>query len=90
MARKHRETHTVVLDSGGKISFKLNFRNFQLTERDRELVTHLIDTVRDFEGIEVVEAEETPDRRWRKKRGSPKEAEETEEVPLDPVGVEVS
>ncbi|MGI9614592.1 MAG: hypothetical protein ACR2QO_16900 [Acidimicrobiales bacterium] len=86
MARKHRETHTVVLESGGKISFKLNFRNFQLTARDRELVTQLIDTVRDYEGIELVEAEQTPDRRWRKRRGSP---EETEQAPLDPVGVEV-
>ncbi len=86
MARKHRETHTVVLDSGGKISFKLNFRNFCLTERDRELVTHLIDTVRDYEASELPPAEEAPTRRWRKKRAS---NEEPDVASPDPVGAEI-
>jgi hypothetical protein len=76
MARKHRETHTVVLDSGGKISFKFNFRSFRLTDRDRELVTHLIDTVRDYEAFETPDGGEVPSQRSRKKRGSTEEAEE--------------
>ena len=87
MARKHRETHTVVLDSGGKISFKFNFRSFRLTERDRELVTHLIDTVRDYEAAsEVREAEEVTNQRRRRKRNS---TEENEEASPDPVVAEV-
>lgn len=86
MGRKHRETHTVVLESGGKISFKFNFRSFRLTDRDRELVTHLIDTARDFEASRD---EEAPKERRRKRRASIEEIEAESLESKHPVGVEV-
>ena len=85
MARKHRETHTVELESGGKISFKFNFRSFRLTDRDRELVTHLIDTVHDYEALA---AYEIPKEREPKERAAPEEIEAASRGSKTPVGLD--
>ncbi len=64
MARKRSDTRSIELQSGGTVTVGFDFSIFDLTGRDREFVTYLIDMIRDYEAAKK-------DRTATRRQGSP-------------------
>ncbi len=67
MAKKRSDTRSIELQSGGTVTVGFDFSIFDLTGRDREFVTYLIDMIRDYEAAKT-------DRSTTRKQGSSKPA----------------
>ncbi len=74
MAKKRHDTRSIELQSGGTVSVSFDFSIFDLTGRDREFVTYLIDMVRDYE------AAKTDQSAARKQRSSSSTATESKDA----------
>ena len=55
MARKRHDSRQIQLESGGKVTVEFDFSMFDLSGRDREFVTYLIDMIHDFEAATKAE-----------------------------------